>query len=213
MFNKLTKRVSKQTRVWVAITQCGYTQCLQCYHIPKPLCLSNFIGMQATDTEESTPQSQHENEAVQQCSQQHPAATEAPFSQLHPPSAQAAALLSPSQTHPEPLPPEQHIQQQSASVSTLAGSLTDESKQELLEHYSAAQQKCRQTVDSIQPLADLPQCSGGAIVRAEVCHCPLHVSLSWSWDAARFAVATGHLLKALHRQIEQHCKVPATCQP
>lgn len=163
---------------WVAIMHCChakqcYAHCSQCCHTTKSLfAYATFVGMQATDIEDSVPQPQHENEAVQQCSQQHPAATNAPYSQLHPPSAPAAALPSSSQTHPEPLPPEQHIQQQSASELYLAGSLTDESKQELVEQYSAAQQRCRQTVSSIKPLADLPQCAGGAIVRAEVCHYP-----------------------------------------
>lgn len=63
----------------------------------------------------------------------------------------------------------QHAVQESAQEAVSAASLTQDSKQHLLQQYRVDQQKRREQTSNITPLAELPQYQDGQIVRAEVC--------------------------------------------
>ena len=97
-------------------------------------------------------------------------------SEPHTASVQAAAAAddpcnaSRTQSEAQHVAEQQHAVQELAQEPISVSSLTQDSKQQLLQHYRAAEQKWRHQTNIIKPLADLPQCQNGQIVRPEVCH-------------------------------------------
>lgn len=103
---------------------------------------------------------------TQRCSQQH---NTAPATAIVVPK-QVAASSSSRQTPVQavPLIEQQNGIQQSVQEPIAASSLTDANKQQLLQQYTATQERKRQSVSNVTPLADLPHCQDGLIVRSEV---------------------------------------------
>lgn len=84
-------------------------------------------------------------------------------------SADDPCTASRKQSEAQHVAVHQHAVQESAQGPVSAASLTQDSKQQLLQQYRVDQQKRREQTSNITPLAELPQCQDGQIVRAEVC--------------------------------------------